>query len=53
MVSLDRAEDALQVASKVLDAVKVQVSHGGRDLHLSVSIGIGVFPDDGDDGEAD
>jgi diguanylate cyclase (GGDEF)-like protein/PAS domain S-box-containing protein len=48
--SLDRAEDARQVASKVLDAFKVQISQGGRDLHLSASIGISVFPDDGDDG---
>ncbi len=48
--SLDRAEDAQQVAAKVLDAFKVQISHGGRDLQLSASIGISVFPDDGDDG---
>ena len=46
--SLARTEDAVQVASKVLDAFKVQLSQDGRDLYLSASIGISVFPQDGD-----
>ena len=46
--TLARSEDAVQVASKVLDAFKVQISQDGRDLHLSASIGISVFPQDGD-----
>ena len=43
-----RSEDAAQVASKVLDAFKVPFSQDGRDLHLTASIGISVFPQDGD-----
>ena len=46
--NLARTEDAVQVASKVLDAFKVQISLEGRDLHLGASMGISVFPQDGD-----
>jgi|GEM_PF-792716 len=46
--SLARSEDAVQVASKVLDAFKVKISQDGRDLYLGASIGISVFPQDGD-----
>ena len=46
--SLVRSEDAVHVASKVLDAFKVKISQDGRDLHLGASIGISVFPQDGD-----
>ena len=46
--SLTRSEDAVHVASKVLDAFKVKISQDGRDLHLGASIGISVFPQDGD-----
>jgi diguanylate cyclase (GGDEF)-like protein/PAS domain S-box-containing protein len=48
--SLSRGEDAHAVATKVLDSFSVPISHGGRDLQLSASIGISVFPDDGHDG---
>ena len=46
--SLAHSEDAVHVASKVLDAFKVKISQDGRDLHLGASIGISVFPQDGD-----
>ena len=46
--SLARSEDAVQVAEKVLQAFSVQILQDGRDLHLSASIGISVFPQDGD-----
>ncbi len=46
--ALLRSDDAVQVAAKVLDAFKVQISQDGRDLHLSASIGISLFPQDGD-----
>ena len=46
--SLARSEDAVQVAEKVLQAFSVQISQDGRELHLSASIGISVFPQDGD-----
>ncbi len=45
--SLARSEVAVQVAEKVLQAFSVQISQDGRDLHLSASIGISVFPQDG------
>jgi diguanylate cyclase (GGDEF)-like protein/PAS domain S-box-containing protein len=43
-----RGDDAVQVASKVLDAFKVPIAQDGRELHLSASIGISRFPQDGD-----
>jgi diguanylate cyclase (GGDEF)-like protein/PAS domain S-box-containing protein len=46
--SLARSEDAAQVAQKVLDSINVQISHDGRDVHLGASMGISVFPQDGD-----
>ena len=46
--SLERAEDAVHVACTVLDAFKPQVPHEGRELRMSASIGISVFPQDGD-----
>ena len=49
--SLARAEDAAQVASKVRDAFIAPLSQDGRDVHLSASIGISVFPQDGDTGD--
>ena len=46
--NLARAEDAVHVASKVLAAFSEPLQQDARDLHLSVSIGISVFPEDGD-----
>jgi EAL domain-containing protein (putative c-di-GMP-specific phosphodiesterase class I) len=46
--SLARTEDAVQVASKVLNAFKVQITQDGRDLHVGASMGISFFPQDGD-----
>ena len=48
LASVDRTEDAAHVAQKVLDALKVQISHEGRDFYLGASIGISVYPHDGD-----
>jgi diguanylate cyclase (GGDEF)-like protein/PAS domain S-box-containing protein len=46
--SLTRIEDAVQIASKVLAAFRVPIVQDGRDLHLTASIGVSVFPHDGD-----
>ena len=46
--NLAQAGDAVHVASKVLNAFKVPILQDGRQLHLSASIGISVFPQDGD-----
>jgi diguanylate cyclase (GGDEF)-like protein/PAS domain S-box-containing protein len=45
---LAHAEDAVLVASKVLAGFSGPLTHGGRNVHLSVSIGVSVFPEDGD-----
>ncbi|HTU68265.1 MAG TPA: EAL domain-containing protein [Steroidobacteraceae bacterium] len=40
-------EDATTVARKVIDAMRAQVRVGGVDLHVSTSVGIAMYPDDG------
>ncbi|APW38535.1 hypothetical protein RD110_16095 [Rhodoferax koreense] len=42
----DRAE-AVLVAQKILEAVRPTMPVGERELHITVSVGIAVFPDDG------
>ena len=42
------AEGAVRVASKVLEAISVPMPQDGREVHLSASIGISVFPQDAD-----
>jgi diguanylate cyclase (GGDEF)-like protein len=46
--NLAHAGDAVEVAAKVLAVCSEPLSQGGRDIHLSASIGISVFPQDGD-----
>jgi diguanylate cyclase (GGDEF)-like protein/PAS domain S-box-containing protein len=47
-----RSEDAATVARKLLDAIAQPFSSGGRRLDLTTSIGISIYPDDGQDAEA-
>ncbi len=42
-------EDAIGVARKVRDAVKEVIAIEGRELFVTASIGIGLYPDDGAD----
>jgi diguanylate cyclase (GGDEF)-like protein/PAS domain S-box-containing protein len=49
--SLAHGDDAEHVAGKILDAFAMTMFADGRDLHLSASIGLSVFPRDGDSGE--
>ncbi|MDE3150774.1 MAG: EAL domain-containing protein [Gemmatimonadota bacterium] len=42
-------EDAIAVARKIRDAIKELITIEGRELFVSGSIGIGIFPDDGAD----
>jgi len=49
---LDRAEDAAMVAEKVADMVSVPIAIAGGPARIGCSIGISVFPDDAEDGEA-
>lgn len=43
------AEDAAQVAEKILDALSAAVTINGNSLRATPSIGVSVFPDDGDE----
>ena len=46
-----RTEDAAFTADKILAAVSRPHRIGHQDLHVTVSVGIGVYPDDGADAE--
>jgi len=46
-----RAEHAAFTAAKILTAVSRPHRIGHQDLHVTVSVGIGVYPDDGVDAE--
>ena len=43
---------ATKVGAKLLEAVRAPIPAGGRDFHLTASIGVCVFPQDGGDGSA-
>jgi len=49
---LARAEDVHGVARKVMDAAIPNFEAAGIPLHLTVSVGASIFPEDGDDFEA-
>ncbi|GAB4290519.1 MAG: hypothetical protein Kow0096_04040 [Thiohalomonadaceae bacterium] len=48
---VEAASDLAQVAQKLLDVFQETFHVGGADIHLGASIGISLFPDDGDDAE--
>ena len=48
--NLRHREDAANVAETVLEVLKPPIQIGEYDLHVSASIGISLFPDDGDEG---
>jgi diguanylate cyclase (GGDEF)-like protein/PAS domain S-box-containing protein len=49
---LARPEDARAVAQKMIDSVGQPMMLEGREVFISASIGIAVFPGDGEDGDA-
>jgi predicted signal transduction protein with EAL and GGDEF domain len=49
---LKRSEDATVVADRILAALPEPIEFGDRRLVVGTSIGIALFPDHGDDGEA-
>ena len=49
--SVGQAVDAAKVACKVLDAIRMPFELDGRELFLTCSLGISVYPDDGRDAE--
>jgi diguanylate cyclase (GGDEF)-like protein/PAS domain S-box-containing protein len=54
VVALDevgRAEDVAAVANKILEVVALPVDIGGHRLHVTVSLGVSLYPGDGLDAE--
>lgn len=49
---IKRASDAANVAAKILETVALPFMVEDRELHITPSIGISVFPDDGRDAES-
>ncbi len=49
--SIEHAKDAALCAQKILDALTLPHAIDQNDLHISVSIGISIYPDDGIDAE--
>ncbi len=52
VIILDRASHRDQISAfteKLLAALKVPIQHEGKSLHVEFSIGIGQYPDDGQD----
>lgn len=49
MMETSQMDDARRVAQKILDSFAEPLAVGGHQLHVSTSIDIAVYPDDGDD----
>jgi diguanylate cyclase (GGDEF)-like protein/PAS domain S-box-containing protein len=47
-----KVDDAATVAHKLLEAIAQPFSSGGRRIDLTTSIGVSIYPDDGQDAEA-
>ena len=50
--NINSADDAAKVANRINTAFEKSFDVSGHEIHLTTSIGIGVFPDDGVDAEA-
>jgi len=48
---IEQREDAALCAQKLIDALKLPHHIAGHDIHVNVSIGIGIYPDDGLDAD--
>jgi diguanylate cyclase (GGDEF)-like protein len=48
---IENIEDAAKIAQKIIDTLKVPVLVAEREMFVTTSIGIGIFPDDGHDPE--
>ena len=46
---IEQPQDATHIAQKLLDAFVVPHFVGGQELHITLSIGISIYPDDGID----
>ena len=52
MANLGHERDALALAQRMLDAISVPFSVAGQSVAVTASIGIGVFPKDGEDADS-
>ena len=52
MANLGHERDALALAQRILDAIAVPFAVAGQSLSVTASIGISVFPKNGQDGDA-
>ncbi|MBI3524343.1 MAG: EAL domain-containing protein [Betaproteobacteria bacterium] len=52
LAEIDQPQDAAQVAEKLRAAIDVPQQIGGHELHVTLSIGISVYPNDGGDADA-
>lgn len=50
-VGITRLEDALDIAERVLERLRQPRALTGHEFHVTTSIGISIFPTDGDDAE--
>jgi diguanylate cyclase (GGDEF)-like protein/PAS domain S-box-containing protein len=47
--NIDRMEDVVTISQSVLDVLRQPYIVGGREVSISVSIGVAIYPDDGAD----
>ena len=52
MPGVHKVDDVVKIASKLLDVFHLPLYIGGHDVHVTASIGISMFPDDGVDAES-
>jgi diguanylate cyclase (GGDEF)-like protein/PAS domain S-box-containing protein len=52
LTELGDSGDAMHVAKKMIEAMRLPFTVEGRELFVTISLGISIFPDDGIDGEA-
>lgn len=48
---VNRADRAVRLAQRILDAIKPPFHYGSNELHLTMSIGITLYPYDGEDAD--
>lgn len=51
LTDIAHTEDVVTIAEKIVAAFKLPCVIGGHELHTSTSIGIGIYPDDGENSE--
>ena len=51
LAELDDPNDAMRAAKNIVEAMRLPFTVEGRELFVTMSLGISLFPDDGDDSE--